>query len=60
MLALHRQKRKRKSPRSAKINVTAHGDRRGLEALYLELCKLARQNGLKVEYRLTRSKPDDE
>ena len=25
----------------------------------LELCELAKQNGLEVEWRLTRNKPDD-
>jgi hypothetical protein len=48
-----------KSAGSADIEVSAHGDRRTLEALYLELCELAKQNGLKVEWRLTRGKPDD-
>ena len=44
---------------SADINVVAHGDRRLLEALYLELCELVKQKGLKIEFRLTKSKPDD-
>ncbi len=48
-----------KSPECADIKVSAHGDRRTLEALYLELCELAKQNGLEVEWRLTRNKPDD-
>lgn len=48
-----------KSPESADIKVSARGDRRTLEALYLELCELAKQNGLEVEWRLTRNKPDD-
>lgn len=48
-----------KSPESADIKVSAHGDRRALETLYLELCELAKQNGLEVEWRLTRNKPDD-
>ena len=47
------------SPESADIKVSARGDRRTLEALYLELCELAKQNGLEVEWRLTRNKPDD-
>jgi len=46
-------------PDTADIKVSAHGDRRTLEALYLELCELAKQNGLEVEWRLTRNKPDD-
>jgi hypothetical protein len=44
---------------SADIEVTAHGNRRAVEALYLELRELAKQHGLEVEYRLTRSKPED-
>jgi hypothetical protein len=43
----------------ADIAVTARGDRRKLEALYLELRELAKQMGLKVEYRLSLSKPGD-
>lgn len=49
----------RKSPESADIKVSADGDRRALEALYLELCELAKQKGLKVEWRLTKNRPDD-
>jgi hypothetical protein len=49
-----------KGPEADHIKVSAQGDRRTLEALYLELCELAKQNGLKVEWRLTRSKPDDQ
>ena len=41
------------------IEVTASGDRRSLEVLYLELRQLAKQNGLKIEYRLTQQKPED-
>jgi hypothetical protein len=41
----------------ADINITAQGDRRTLEALYLELRELAKQNGLKVEYELSLKKP---
>ena len=48
-----------KALRFADIEVSAHGDRRTLEALYLELCELAKQNELKVEWRLTRGTPDD-
>ena len=44
---------------SAVIEVSAHGNRRSLEAIYLELCQLAKDNGLKVEYQLTRKKPED-
>jgi hypothetical protein len=44
---------------SADINLIAHGDRRLLEALYLELCELVKQKGLKIEFQLTKSKPDD-
>jgi hypothetical protein len=43
----------------ADISITAQGDRRTLEMLYLELRELAKQNGLKVEYRLTLTKPVD-
>jgi hypothetical protein len=50
--------RQQKSPESADIKVSAHGDRRTLEALYLELCELAKQNGLEVEWRLTRNQPN--
>ena len=48
------------SPEPADINITAQGDRRTLEALYLELRELAKQNGLKVEYRLSLTKPVDQ
>lgn len=47
------------NPEAAHINVSADGDRRTLESLYLDLCELAKQNGLKVEWRLTRNKPDE-
>ncbi len=47
-------------PEPADINITAQGDRRTLEALYLELRELAKQNGLKVEYRLSLTKPVDQ
>ena len=42
---------RRDEPPADDINITAHGDRRTLEALYLELRELAKENGLKVEYR---------
>jgi len=48
------------SPVPADINITAQGDRRTLEALYLELRQLAKQNGLKIEYRLSLTKPADQ
>jgi hypothetical protein len=38
--------------------VAARGDRRTLEALYLELRELGKRAGLKVEWRLTRSGPE--
>jgi hypothetical protein len=44
---------------SADINITARGGRRVLEALYLELRELAKQNGLKVEYKLSLTNPAD-
>jgi len=47
------------TPAPADISFTAHGDRRALEALYLELRELAKQKGLKIEYRLTQTKPRD-
>jgi len=43
---------------SVDIDVTAQGDRRTIEALYLELRELAQQNGLKIEYRLSFAKPE--
>lgn len=43
---------------SATIEVSANGNRRSLEALYLEICELAKKSGLKVEYRLNRVKRD--
>jgi hypothetical protein len=48
------------TPAAADIKISAHGDRRTLEAVYLELRELANQSGLKVEYRLTLSKPPDQ
>jgi hypothetical protein len=44
----------------ADINITARGDRRTLEVLYLELRELAKANGLTVEYKLTMTKPADQ
>jgi hypothetical protein len=41
------------------INITAHGDRRTLEALYLQLREMAKQNGLRIEYRLSLTKPTE-
>jgi hypothetical protein len=43
---------------SADIQITAQGDRRALETFYLELRELAKRNGLKVEYRLSVTKPE--
>jgi len=45
---------------SADIKISARADRRSLEAFYLELRELAAKNGLKVEYRLTLTKPEDQ
>jgi hypothetical protein len=45
---------------SADINVTAHGDRRMLESVYLQLRQLALQNGLKIAYRLSPTEPTDQ
>jgi hypothetical protein len=45
---------------SSQVEVTARGDRHALEALYLELRELAKQNGLQIEYRLTAGKPKDQ
>ena len=42
----------------ASIEVTANGSRSSLEALYLELRELAKQYGLEIEYRLSKSKPE--
>ena len=50
---------KEDSAAAASIEVTAKGSRRALEALYLELRELAKQNGLEVEYRLSTNKPED-
>jgi hypothetical protein len=48
------------SPSAADIGIRTSGDRRTLEALYLELRELAKQNGLKIEYRLALTKPVDQ
>jgi hypothetical protein len=40
------------------IQVSVQGDRRVLEAVYLELRELAARNGLKVDYKLTVTKPE--
>jgi hypothetical protein len=42
---------------AADIKILAQGDRRDLEALYLQLREVAQQNGLKIEYQLSLSKP---
>jgi hypothetical protein len=47
------------TPIPADINITAQGDRRTLEALYLEVRELAKEKGLRVEYRLMAMKPAD-
>jgi hypothetical protein len=44
---------------STDIEVKAHGDRRVLEALYLELRELAKQKGLKIKLRLSASEPGE-
>ena len=44
----------------ADINITAHGDRRSIEALYLELRELAKRNGLQIEYRVTQKRSVDQ
>jgi len=41
-------------------SITARGDRRTLEALYLQLRELAKQNGLQIEYQLSLSKPTEQ
>jgi hypothetical protein len=45
---------------SVDIDVAAQGDRRTIEALYLELRELAQLNGLKIEYRLSFAKPEQD
>jgi hypothetical protein len=41
-----------------KVEVTALGDRRTVESLYLELRALAKQHGLQIEYQLKRAESD--
>lgn len=48
------------SPAPTDISITAEGDRRTLEALYLELRQLAKAKGLKIDYRLSQTKREDE
>jgi hypothetical protein len=43
----------------ADINIMAQGDRRMLEALYLELRELAMEAGLEIKYQLSLTKPPD-
>lgn len=43
----------------ADIHIMAQGDRRMLEALYLELRELASEAGLEIKYRLSLTKPPD-
>jgi len=52
-----KQASEKQAPDAADIEISAHGNRRMLEAVYLELRELAQQSGLKVEYRLTMNKP---
>ena len=40
------------------IEISAHGDRRELEAWYLEMKQLAKQHGLEIEFTLSKEKPD--
>jgi hypothetical protein len=42
----------------ANINIMAYGDRRALEALYLELRELAKLKGLQIDYRLSVNRPE--
>jgi hypothetical protein len=42
----------------ADINIVAYGDRRALEALYLELRELANLKGLKIKYCLSVNRPE--
>jgi len=48
------------SSASPDIKILMQGDRRALEALYLQLREVAKQNGLKIEYKLSLSKPPDQ
>jgi hypothetical protein len=42
----------------AAIEITARGSRRSLEELYLELREFAREHGLEIDFRLSRTPPD--
>jgi hypothetical protein len=46
--------------RAARIEVEATGDRRSLEALYLDLREIAKQHGLRIEIELGRDAPNRE
>jgi hypothetical protein len=37
----------------------AKGDRSAVESLYLELRQLAKKHGLKIDFQLSREKPED-
>jgi hypothetical protein len=41
------------------IHVAAYGDRCALEALYLELREMAKRSGLKIEFQLERTPPEE-
>jgi hypothetical protein len=56
---LHTSSSQNQDDGSTAIEVTANGNRRSLEALYLEIGELAKKHGLKIEYRLTKTKPKD-
>lgn len=45
--------------RCTKIEVSLNGNRRSLEALYLDINEVAKKHGLKVEFRLSKKKPDE-
>ena len=47
-------------PGYADIEISASAERRALEVVYLELRELAARNGLKIEYQLTMTNPDDQ
>lgn len=40
------------------VEISANGDRRELEAWYLEIRQLAKQYGLEVEFTLSKDKPE--
>lgn len=50
--ATSESQRQKQKPATTEIEITANGDRRALEAIYLELRDLAKRTGLKIEYRL--------